>query len=227
MDGTRCVVLACALTCIGYASTKNVRFSLREPVIIAGTPTVTLGPGTYVVRTLDRTSGMNVIQVLSKRQDYLYTTVLTIPATRPHADDKRPFVFSEAPSGSPPALRFWFPPGESTGHEFINSPSVVPPQPNVAPRTFQLRTETKAHSADVPQSAANLYALPEHLRLIENGKFAAARDCSRRNYYLVQSREGAITSLLLAMLMTDFDEANEALGLVKWFDPTRTGVLAA
>jgi hypothetical protein len=216
------LVLAFAGISIGLASANTpVTFSLREPVIVAGVPPVTLSPGTYTVRTLDRANGMNVVQVLSERRDYVYTTVLTIPATRPDTNDKRQFVFSEIPWGGLPALHFWFPPGESSGYEFINPRGPFTFQPGAAPKSLRVRTDPAPNAAGPEQSAPDLYALREALLRIESGQFGAARDCFRRNYFLGQNRDGAVTSFLLALLMIDNEEATRSLALVTRFDPVR------
>ena len=84
------IAITFAIGTIGFASANNrVAFTVNEPISVAGVPPVTLGPGSYVLRTADRSGGASVVQILSKRQDYVYTTVLTIPASRPYADDKR------------------------------------------------------------------------------------------------------------------------------------------
>ena len=218
------LVFALAVGSVGFANANtSVAFSTTEALIVAGVPSVTLGPGTYIVRTLDRTAGMNVLQVLNQHQDYVYTTVLTIRATRPVPDDSRQFVFSETPSGAPPALHFWFPPGESSGYEFITPSGAWVPQPNAAPKSLQSRTD---HAQETAQNAADFYALREVLQRIESGKFSAARDSFRRNYYLAQSRDGAIASFLLALLMVDSQEARASLELVNRLDPVRARVIS-
>ena len=111
------VALTFAVSTIGAArANTTVTLKVSEPVSVAGVPPITLGPGTYVLRRLDSSGGISVVQVMSKRQDYVYTTVLTIPAVRPHPDDKHQFLFSETPSGNPPALQSWFPSGETRGY---------------------------------------------------------------------------------------------------------------
>src|SRR5215471_17207905 len=100
------LALAFGWACESAGANSPATFSLNETVTIAGAPLVTLGPGTYLIRTVDNTGGMKVVQVLSKRQDFVYTTVLTVPATRNNMDDRRQFVFSEPPSGTPPALHY-------------------------------------------------------------------------------------------------------------------------
>lgn len=221
------VALAFVLAGTGFLGANTpVTISLNEPITVAGVPQVTLGPGTYVVRTVDSAAGMKVVQVLSKGQDYVYTTVLTIPATRPYPDDKRQFVFSETPSGTPPALHFWFPPGETSGHEFVTPRGLFAPQFAGAPGSLQTRPDRGANAGERAQTAADLYALREVLEQIENGKFGAARDSFRRNYFLAQSREGAMASFLLALLMTDSKEARASLDLVNRLDPVRARVMA-
>ena len=218
--------LAFVLACESAGANTPVTFSLNEPVSIAGVPPVTLGPGSYVVRTVDSTAGMNVVQVLSKRQDYVYTTVVTIPATRTNVDDKRQFVFSEAPSGMPPALHFWFPPGESSGHEFISPSGLFTSQLSSTPQSLQARPDRRPNSGQYTENAADLYGLRNVLQQIESGKFGAARDSFRRNYFLSQNREGAMVSFLLALLMSDGKEARASLELVKRLDPVRASVMS-
>jgi len=89
-----------------------------------------------------------------------------------------------------------------------------------------VRTGSKPHAAQPAQSAADFYALRPILLLIESGKFTSARDSFRRNYFLAQNREGAITSFLLALLMIDNEGAKASLGLVNQLDPVRTRVMS-
>ena len=221
------LALTFAVAGIGPLSANNpVTFSLREPVTVAGVPPVTLGPGTYIIRKLDSASGMNVVQVLSKGRDYVYTTVLTIAATRPHPDDSRQFVLAETPSGTPPALHYWFPPGESSGHEFLTPQATFAPPPGAALGSLKVRADFQLTAGEPGPNAADLYGVREVLLLVENGKFGAARDRLRRNYFLTQNREGATVSFLLALLMIDGKEANPSLDLVDRFDPIRARAMA-
>ena len=217
------IALTFAIGTVGFVSASTtVSFKVNEPVSVAGVPPVTLGPGSYVLRKLESSGGASVFQVLSNRQDYVYTTVVTIPATRLSADDKQQILFSETPSGNPPALHYWFPPGETLGHEFIDARILPTVEPGAAPKQLQRRTDGTQSEG----SPADLYAVQEALRQIENGKFGAARDSFRRNYFLARNREGAFTSFLLALLMTDREEALRSLELVGRLDPERKRVLS-
>jgi hypothetical protein len=157
----------------------------------------------------------------------LYTTVLTIPASRPDATDKVQILFSETPSGIPPALHYWFPSGETLGYEFINPTALPTPQRVIAPQQLQLRTDvSQNHPAQAERNTADSYALQEVMTLIESGKFGKARDSFKRNYFLEQNREGATTSFLLALLMSDREEARRSLEVVKRLDPERMQVMS-
>ena len=222
------VAITFTIGTIGFAGTNDrVSFTVNEPISVAGVPPVTLGPGSYVLRTTDRSGNSRVVQILSKSQDYVYTTVLAIPASRPHADDKVQVLFSETPSGTPPALHYWFPHGDTLGYEFIN-PSAGPiPERGTAPRQMQWWTDvSQNHSAQAEGSTADSYALQEVIAQIESGKFGKARDSFRRDYFLEQNREGATTSFLLALLMSDREEARRSLEVVSRLDPERMRVMS-
>ncbi len=222
------IAITFAFGLAGFARVNDrATFTVNEPISIAGVPPVTLAPGSYVLRTADRSSGASIVQILSKRQDYVYTTVLTIPALRLEADDKPQILFSETPSGIPPALHYWFPSGETRGYEFIHTSAFATPQRVTAPHQLQLRTDvSQNHSAQAEGNTADFYALQEVMTRIEGGKFGKARDSFRRNYFLEQNREGATTSFLLALLMSDREEARRSLEVVKRLDPERMQVMS-
>ena len=222
------IALTFAFGTTGFAGANDrSAFTVNEPISVAGVPPVTLGPGSYVLRTADRSSGASVVQILSKSQDYVYTTALTIPALRLDADDKVQILFSEAPSGTPPALHYWFPAGETLGYEFINPSAFPTPQRVTAPQQLQLRTDvSQNHAAQAEGNTADFYGLQELMTRIESGKFGKARDSFRRNYFLEQNREGATASFLLALLMSDREEARRSLEIVKRLDPDRMQVMS-
>src|SRR5262249_31387927 len=136
------------------------------------------------------------------------------------------FVLSETPSGVPPVLHFWFPPGESLGHEFITSSALFTPQLASTPTSLQTRPDRSPYGSHYGENAADLYGLRDVLQQIEKGKFGAARDSFRRNYFLSQNREGAMTSFLLALVMTDRKEAEPSLELVNRLDPARGRIMS-
>jgi hypothetical protein len=163
MGSRSLIAITFAIGAIGFAGANDrAVFTVNNPIRVAGVPPVTLAPGSYVLRTADRSGGASVVQILSKHQDYVYTTVLTIPASRPDADDKAQILFSETPSGIPPALHYWFPPGETLGYELINPSAFPTPERATSPQQLQWRTDVSQNRvAQAEGSTTDFYALRE------------------------------------------------------------------
>jgi hypothetical protein len=106
-----------ALLADDYDKRTVVRFN--QPVIVAGVETVTLQPGTYVVKLMRHDHNRNIVQFFNERGDHLYATVLAIPQFRLEPAPKSEFSFWETPAGNPIALRSWFPAGDQFGQEFV------------------------------------------------------------------------------------------------------------
>jgi len=60
-----------------------------------------------------------VVRFTNEREDKVFTTVLALPNLRLTPTDKTAFQWWETPRGNPRALRAWFYPGDSFGHEFV------------------------------------------------------------------------------------------------------------
>jgi hypothetical protein len=91
-------------------------FTFSGPVEIPGR---VLSAGTYVFKLADSSSDRNIVQVFSKNEKHLYGTFLAIPDQRLQSAGKPIVTFDETPAGSPEAVRAWFYPGESFGHQFV------------------------------------------------------------------------------------------------------------
>jgi hypothetical protein len=94
---------------------KKTVITIDEPVQL---PNATLQPGTYVMKLHDSPSDRHVVQVFSKDEKHLVTTILAIPNMRLRPTGKSVFAFWEVPAGRPKALRAWFYPGDNFGQEF-------------------------------------------------------------------------------------------------------------
>ena len=95
-------------------------FPVTEPTDVGGK---ILEPGTYVIRVIRAADSRDKIQVWSKDQKKLYTTVLTVPhQLKPNETmPSTTFVFYEPNADHPRALRTWFAanaPGEY-GHDIV------------------------------------------------------------------------------------------------------------
>jgi hypothetical protein len=89
--------------------------TFSAPVALPG---ATLAAGTYAFKLLDSVANRNVVQIFDKEQTKLFATVMAIAAQRNEPTDDTVITFREAPSNAPPAIRFWYYPGEKAGQEF-------------------------------------------------------------------------------------------------------------
>jgi hypothetical protein len=133
-------------------------FTFRDPVEIPGQ---VLSAGTYVFKLADSRSDRNIVQVFSEDEKHLYGTFLAISDERLRPAGKPIITFDETPAGSPEAVRAWFYPGESYGHQFVYpKPKAVAlakanntPVPSM-PAEFAANTTTPAVSVKAPQVVA-------------------------------------------------------------------------
>ncbi len=78
-----------------------------------------LPPGKYVFKIADSPSNRHIVQVMSEDQKTMHATLLAIPAQRMEPAGEPEVRFMETVANRPPAVRTWWYPGRSTGHEFI------------------------------------------------------------------------------------------------------------
>jgi hypothetical protein len=111
LAGAACLSLA-------QASEMNQKtvITFRESVELPGE---ILQPGTYVFKVFDSPSNRNIVQVFNERENRVYGTFLTIPAYRHQVTSETALAFDERPGDKPMALKEWFYPGRTYGHEFI------------------------------------------------------------------------------------------------------------
>jgi hypothetical protein len=101
---------------IADESNQKTIFTFSGPVEIPGQ---VLEAGTYVFKLADSDSDRDIVQVFNKDETHLYGTFLTIPDERLRIAGKTILTFDEAPAGSPEAVRAWFYPGDTFGHDFV------------------------------------------------------------------------------------------------------------
>lgn len=82
-------------------------------------PGKTLAPGTYVFRLVDSPSNRHIVQIVSENEKDIQATLMTIPARRMDPPDEPEIRFMETSAASPSAIKTWWYPGNTTGHEFI------------------------------------------------------------------------------------------------------------
>jgi hypothetical protein len=84
-------------------------------------PGQVLPAGTYVFKLANSPSNRHIVQIWNADENEVLATIMTIPNVRLETPDDSLFEFDERPSDSPPALKVWFYPGNSTGEEFVYS----------------------------------------------------------------------------------------------------------
>jgi hypothetical protein len=95
---------------------QKIVFTFSGPVEIPGQ---VLPPGTYVFKLAGSDSNRDIVQVFSKNEKRLYGTFLAIPDYRLKPTGKPVITFDERAAESPEAVRAWFYPGETYGHDFV------------------------------------------------------------------------------------------------------------
>lgn len=92
----------------------TVKFS--EPVEMPGQ---ILPAGTYVFKLVNSNSNRLIVQVFNKDENHVYGTFLAIPQYRQRPSEKTVITFAERAAGSPQAVKAWFYPHRTIGHEFV------------------------------------------------------------------------------------------------------------
>ena len=118
---TACFTAVLGLITIGAAA-QDLNVNKRTYLTFSSAvelPGVTLQPGTYLFRLADSQTNRHIIQVLSRDEKQIYATILAVPAERLEPSDENVVTFRETTAAGPPALHYWYYPGDRTGHEFV------------------------------------------------------------------------------------------------------------
>lgn len=112
--------------CLGMAATLPVArgdewnqrtvITLREPAEVPGQ---VLPAGTYIFKLANSRSHRHIVQVFNKDENRVLGTFLAIPSHRAGPAEKPIVRFEERAAGSPQAIKAWFYPGRTIGHEFV------------------------------------------------------------------------------------------------------------
>lgn len=155
MTSIRKVALACTFAAAtmfpltasaqGGLPNQDTFFTFSQAVELPGT---TLPAGTYLFALADGATNRHVVRVMSQDRKTLHATLLAIPNyTLDKASDEPQVRFMEGPETGPQAVKVWFYPGRTTGHEFLYPRSQAM---KLAARTGEsvLTTKTEVAVAD-------------------------------------------------------------------------------
>jgi hypothetical protein len=145
------VFLACSPRAMAQdRAAHQMRFTICDPVEFPGR---VLQPGTYYIRRdmpPQRVGKDAVIKVLDENQRHVLVTTVAIPAQRLEKGQVAPFIFYEAPAGTPAPVRTWFLPGGVVGYDFVY------------PKAHLEQLAAALHAAPVTATAEVTYSpLPE------------------------------------------------------------------
>jgi hypothetical protein len=106
----------------GPAAAQDFNLSRTTFVTFSGPvqlPNLTLPAGDYMFRLNDTSGNRRIVEVRSKDGLQHFGYILAISATRPEPAEETVITFRETPAGQPPAIRYWYYPGNVIGHEFV------------------------------------------------------------------------------------------------------------
>lgn len=98
---------------------QDTFFTFSQPVEL---PNKTLPAGTYFFQLMDSSSNRHIVKVMSQDRKELHATLMAIPFysnERPSDEPQVRFMETPAAASGTNAIKIWFYPGTSTGHEFI------------------------------------------------------------------------------------------------------------
>lgn len=111
-------LLVATLVPAARADTFNKRtvVTFTEPVEIPGQ---VLPAGKYTIELFESLGNRHIVRIFNADRSKLFATVLTISNYRLTPTETNVMTFAERPANSPQALKAWFYPGETGGHEFV------------------------------------------------------------------------------------------------------------
>jgi hypothetical protein len=156
---------------------QDTFFTFSQAVELPGT---TLPAGTYFFQLADSPSNRHIVKVMSQDRQQLHATLLAIPyysTDRPSDEPQVRFMETPAQAGNggagTNAIKIWFYPGTSTGHEFIYPRSQAT---RIAARTGQPVLTTKTEESIEASGVTDT-----DLTRIDRGGVDSAVDMSNRS----------------------------------------------
>lgn len=78
-----------------------------------------LPAGSYVFKVANSSNSRHIVQVFNRDENHVYATFLAIPSQRARPAEQTIVRFEERAAGSPQAIKIWFYPHKTYGHEFV------------------------------------------------------------------------------------------------------------
>jgi hypothetical protein len=145
MKSIRILLLATCLISLGTSLSPKASagdwdeksmLTFDQPVELPG---IVLPAGTYIFKLIASPVDRNLVQVLSADELKVYGTFNAVPRFRYDTSEKSLIVYEDRTPGSPKAIKEWFYPNYSYGHEFVYS--------RVEPSQIARTDESEMHPA--------------------------------------------------------------------------------
>jgi hypothetical protein len=150
-----CLVILAALVARADEYNEKTVATFSGPVEIPGK---VLPAGTYVFKLFDSDSDRDIVQIWNKAESQLIATVAAIPDYRLNPPNDPIITFEERASGSPPAIRAWFYPGDNYGFEFVY-PKNVPAMADSMSGSVSKSTNSKTSAGVVALKQTRVTAM--------------------------------------------------------------------
>ena len=119
---------------------QSTKITFSKPVEIPGH---VLPAGTYLFKLVDD-NDQNLVEILNANGARVVATLQTVSAERQEPTGDTVVTLAEQPNGSPDALRDWFFPGNTIGHEFRYSKTEEQQLTHDRQQTIEAGETTKA-----------------------------------------------------------------------------------
>lgn len=172
MSSIRNVVLACTFAAAAMLPltasaqglpNQDTYFTFSQAVELPGK---TLPAGKYLFVLADGAANRHVVRVMSEDRKTLQATLLAIPNyTLDKPSDEPQVRFMEGPETGPQAVKAWFYPGRTVGHEFI--------YPRAQAMRLAARTGESVLTTKTETAAVDTVAETDMTRIDRNGADAA------------------------------------------------------
>ncbi len=123
---------------------QTTQLTFSQPVQIPGR---VLPAGTYWFELSNTPSSRNIVNIYNSDRSTVYATIITINAESLTAHEKTTITFAEREPMQPKTLVSWFYPGESTGHQFVYSPTEENELAQVKHYSIMVKTQNKRQTA--------------------------------------------------------------------------------
>jgi Protein of unknown function (DUF2911) len=125
-------------------SNQTTKLTFSQPVQIPGH---VLPAGTYWFELSNASSTGKIINIYNSDRSTVFATIITVNAESLTPHEKTTITFAERESMQPKTLVSWFYPGESTGHQFVYSPTEEHELAQVKHYTIMVKAQNKRQTA--------------------------------------------------------------------------------